>query len=189
MLILKENLRIGITMYTEDPEPSRYCGPCYNPEWDNWDKRNNWEYTTGMCGREYTHRRGEEHQCGEEPEGKQKMGEMADYISERSNSFPVAYRKSPKVLACRYCGVKNLKWRQHEDSWRLFDGKELHCCDNGSRPDTLYRIKDGKEFVANKTKTMYGSHKYEYLIKTGDFSDTPPPEIDPHWRDEDDGWG
>ena len=31
-------------------------------------------------------------------------------------------------VVCRCCGTGNLKWRQIENKWRLFDNGELHDC-------------------------------------------------------------
>lgn len=77
------------------------------------------------------------------------MGEMADWTLEQLSDIEwgprgsydgfddVMYddetdcyigpgRQSSK--SCRYCGKTGLTWGRNDDSWRLFDGGEVHSC-------------------------------------------------------------
>ena len=61
------------------------------------------------------------------------MGDMADMLIEQmeedalwSAGSPISGPR-PKPI-CRYCGKKNLRWKQVGERWLLFENKQPHNC-------------------------------------------------------------
>lgn len=81
------------------------------------------------------------------------MGEMADYFIEQQLSrgwSPVSprYKGNQHDVTCSRCGAKNLKWRETENGWRLFEDKRgdrnqklEHQC--GTATESDFEVLDG----------------------------------------------
>ena len=67
------------------------------------------------------------------------MGDMADYhldqmidaeyLNEGEWDEEEGIPQATRSVACRYCGSTGLKWCRVNGAWRLYRGKELHCCE------------------------------------------------------------
>jgi len=46
------------------------------------------------------------------------------------DAFDEGHFSGPLMITCRSCGMKDLKWGQHNGKWRLFAGSTLHVCEH-----------------------------------------------------------
>lgn len=85
------------------------------------------------------------------------MGEWADMILDNIDwdtdyLEPEPFKvRAPKHPTCRFCGKKNLRWRQIGKKWVLFEKKAPHNCPK--RPLSLETLKKvAGEVVAAQRK-------------------------------------
>jgi len=59
-----------------------------------------------------------------------RMGDVEAYelgIIDEYGAF-IESRRCARTKTCRCCGEAGLVWKQHNGSWRLFNGDTLHQC-------------------------------------------------------------
>ena len=102
------------------------------------------------------------------------MGDMADLLLEQSidewDGMEHWYCSRPKrVLACSFCGKKNLKWHTVKGHWVMFEpnGSRLHTC-KGYTPQ-IEVLKELANTTINFHRIQELDKLYNRMMKAGGF--------------------